>query len=183
MSDLTIQCQWRSAVTSEGLYCFPDRFTAAFRQAFSHPGVYRWRVMQNQGDRTEPVYIGEAEDIVRRIQRVLTPPQVANRGNTNKRLNKIFADFLRGGRKIVLDIADIAPFEINGIRFGRDAMTDRFKRCALENMLLAIAQADPHYELLNAVVDPPEKSLAALQALPPNKLREIVKKYAPKATS
>lgn len=137
--------------------------------------------MQNEGDVTEPVYIGQAEDLVRRIQRVLTPPRATKNGNTNQRLNKIFSDFVRNGRRVVLDYADIDPFEVNGVRFGRDTLSDSFKRCALENVILALEAPNPHYELLNAVLEPVEKSLQALQAvLPAYKVREIVRKYIPR---
>lgn len=181
MSQLAINHQWRTVVTAGGPYYFPARFTADFRQTFCRPAVYRWRVMQNEGDTTESIYIGEAEDLVRRIQRVITPPQTAKGGNTNKRLNKIFTDFIRAGRKVVLDVAEIEPFELNGIRFGRDTIGERFKRCALENILLVFAAANPHYKLLNAVLDPPGKSLEVLQALPAYKLRELVQRYKPKS--
>lgn len=181
MSQFAISCTWRTAVgeNSEAYY-FPNKFTRYFREKYSNPGVYRWRIMRLPGEQKETVYIGEAENIVRRIQRVLTPSRKPKKGDTNNRLNKIFSDCVAAGRRIVFDIADVDPFEINGIRFGRDTLGDHFKRCAIENILLVMTGAEPQWELLNVVVDPAEKALEALQRLPPHIVREIVRKYSPK---
>src|SRR5258708_7300999 len=86
---------WRSPVLSENGrgYEFPDRFTSYFRQKYSVPSVYRWRIHPAaEVGKREDVYIGEAEDLVSRIQRVLTPSQSAKGGETNRRLNKIFSE-------------------------------------------------------------------------------------------
>ena len=133
------------------------------------------------GEQKEPIYIGEAEDLVRRIQRVITPGKKASETNTNYRLNKLFTSYVASGRTVVLDIADIQEFEINGQRYGGDTLGDRFKRRALENIILVDAAKDFHFELLNIVIDPLEKQRAILSTLPPNKIREIVRKYAPDA--
>jgi hypothetical protein len=135
--------------------------------------------MRVAGEQKEPIYIGEAEDLVRRIQRVITPGKKASETNTNYRLNKLFAGRVESGRTVVLDIAVIQEFEINGQRYGGDTLGDRFKRRALENILLVDAAKDSHYELLNIVIDPVEKARAVLSTMPPNAIREIAKKYAP----
>jgi len=133
MSQIAISCTWRTAVCENSeAYYFPDKFTRHFKEKYSNPGVYRWRVVRSSGEPKETVYIGEAENIVRRIQRVLTPSRKPKKGDTNSRLNKIFLDRVAAGKRVVLDIADVDPFEINGIRFGRDTLGDRFQRCAIE---------------------------------------------------
>jgi hypothetical protein len=133
------------------------------------------------GEQKEPIYIGEAENVVSRIQRVITPAKKAPESNTNLRLNKLFTSYVAGGRMVALDIADIQEFEINGKRYGGDTLGDRFKRRALENIILVDAAKDSQYELLNIVIDPVEKAREVLATLPPNVIREIVKKYAPDA--
>ncbi len=175
---MNIFVHWRSALAREGqAYCFPDKFTRDFRDRYSISAVYRWRVMRIEGEVKEAIYIGEAEDLVRRIQRVLTPSRKTKGGDTNKRLNKIFHKYLKADRTIVLDIADFEPFEINGIRFGSDTIGDRFKRRALENILLGDAQASDKYELVNIFVDPVEKARQAVAKLPPSAVREVIKRY------
>jgi hypothetical protein len=175
MDSFQIHYQWRAA----GDYCFPKRFDADFRRSYCHAAVYRWRLVRITGEHKEPVYIGEAENLVRRIQRVLTPAKKARDSNTSFRLNKIFAGYVAEGRSVVLDFADIQDFELNGQRYGRDTLGDRFKRRALENVLLVDAAKDPQFELLNVVIDPIEKVREFLSTLPPNGLRDIAKKYSP----
>ena len=181
MSGFQISCQWRSAVVQENgnAYKFPDKFTDFFRERYSVSAVYRWRVIKNQPGDKESIYIGEAEELPRRIRHVLTPSKKAKDGNTNKRLHQIFQEFLSQGRTIVIEVGDVDPFEINGVRFGRDTMGDRFKRRALENILLALAQNSGEFQLLNVVVDPVEKVREQLSRLPPHELRKILKVYRP----
>jgi hypothetical protein len=180
---MIVQVTWRSAMVIEGkAYCFPDKFALTFRESYSRPAVYRWRVMNVVHGEKEPIYIGEAENLVRRIQRVRTPSLKAKASNTNLRLHKLFQEYVSLGRTIVLDVADCEPFEINGIRFGGDTMGDRFKRRAIENILLAGAQESPQFELLNVFVDPVEKARAMLSRIAPHQVREVLKHYgfAPK---
>lgn len=133
--------------------------------------------MRKEGEQKEPIYIGEAEELPRRIQRVRTPSKKAKDSDTNKRLHQIFQRYLTEGRVIVIDLADIDPFEVNGVRFGRDDLGDRFKRRAIENILLALAQKSDGFEVLNAVVDPLDKAERALKMLKPHEMREIIRHY------
>ncbi len=179
MGGFDISFQWRSAVVQENgnAYNFPDKFTRFFREKYSVPAVYRWRVLKNQPGDREAIYIGEAEQLPRRVQRVRTPSKAAKDTGTNKRLHQIFQQFLSRGRTIVVDVADIDSFEVNGVRFGLDTMGDPFKRRAMENILLALAQKSGEFEILNVVVDPIEEAREKLLRLPPHKLRELMKVY------
>ena len=181
MSDIQLIVQWRTALVQENgeAYYFPNRMPLYFRDKYAVSTVYRWRIMRVQGEPKETIYIGEAEDLVQRIQRVLTPPKNGERASTNQRLNKIFHEYLLTGRKIVLDVADIQEFTVNGIRFDTSSMRDRFKRRTLENLLLVLAQHSEQFELLNIVVEPLAKAERLLKRLKPHQLREILRKYAP----
>ena len=178
-SALNISFQWRSAVVPENgeAYNFPGEFTRFFQARYCVPVVYRWRVLKKQPEEKEAVYIGEAEQLPRRIQRVLTPSKTAKDTNTNKRLHQMFQEFLSKGRKIVIEVADLDSFEVNGVRFGADTMGDTFKRRAVENILLALAQKSGEFELLNVVVDPVEEVRQKLSRLPPHELKKIIKLY------
>lgn len=178
-SGLSISVQWRTATVGDGgeAYYFPDKFTRYFREKYSVPLVYRWRILRAQPGDREPIYIGEAEELPRRIQRVRTPSRKAKDSDTNKRLHQIFQKFLSQGRRIVIDVGDVEPFELNRVRFGGDTTGDPFKRRALENILLALAQSSEEFELLNVIVDPVEEVREALSRLKPHELREIMKRY------
>jgi hypothetical protein len=65
-------------------YNFPDKFSSYFRGKCSAPTVYRWRVLKNQPGDKEPICIGEAEELPRRIQRVRTSSKSAKDTDTNK---------------------------------------------------------------------------------------------------
>lgn len=143
------------------------------------PMVYRWRVIRSQPGDKEPVYIGQTEELPRRIRPVLTPSKTAKDTDTNKRLHQVFQRFLSEGRKTVVEVLDVEPFEMNGVRFARDTMHDPFRRQALENIFSAIALESAECELLNVVIDP----LGKLLKLPPHMLRELLKLLEPGAAT
>jgi hypothetical protein len=176
--ELTISIQWRTAIVRENgePYYFPQKCTKYFCETYSVPVIYRWRVMSSDGGK-EAIYIGEAEELPRRIQRVRTPSMKAKDSNTNKRLHQIFQQHLSGNRNIVIEIADVEPFEINGIRFDHHGLGDQFKRRALENLLITVAVQSGQFELLNMVVDPIDKAERALRKLKPHELREVLRHY------
>ena len=182
MSGFNISFQWRTALVQENgaPYFFPDKFTKFFRKKYSVAGVYRWRVLKNQPGEKEHIYIGEAEQLARRIQRVRTPSKAAKDTDTNKRLHTIFQKFLSEGRKIAFDVGDVEPFEINGVRFGGDTMHDSFKRLAVENILLAVAQKSGEYEVLNVFVDRIADAVAKLSKLPPHELKKLLELFPKK---
>jgi hypothetical protein len=183
MSGFNISFQWRTALVQENgaPYFFPDKFTKFFRNKYSVPGVYRWRVLKNQAGEKEPIYIGEAEQLPRRIQRVCTPPKTAKDTNTNKRLHQIFQKFLSEGRKSAIDVGDVDSFEIDGVRFGGDTMHDPFKRRAVENILLVLAQKSGEHVLLNVYVDPVAEAAEKLSKLPPHELKRLLDLFAKKS--
>lgn len=179
MSALNISVQWMTAVGQDGrdgTYCFPDKLSGPFMERHAMPAVYRWRVMRQAGEK-EKIYIGEAEELTRRMQWVLTPHSSAKTSDTSKRLNQIFTKLAAEGKKIVIDVANVEPFEINGIRFDRRDLGDRFKRRMLEGFLLVEAQNSPNFELLNSAVDPLDRDREALNRLTPRQVRDTVERY------
>jgi hypothetical protein len=174
---IQVGIQWRAALLGEGQpYLFPKKFTPYFRRHHGTAAVYRWRIMSKTGETTDAVYIGEAEDLAQRV-RVLTPPK--QNTSTNRRLHDLFQQRLSEGKTIALDVADIDPFEINDVQFGKDSVTDCFKRRTLENLLLSLAASEREHDLLNVVVDPMKKTMRLLIALSPSGRREIIERYAP----
>ena len=175
MENFQIQYQWRNA----GGYNFGQPFTPNFRRDFSRPAIYMWRVIKNAGEQKEPIYIGETENLVRRIQCVMAPGAKVKETNTNYRLNKLFKGYVESGRTVALDLADIQEFQINGHWYGGEMLSDPFKRRALEHIILVETANTPRFELLNVLMDDHAMARAAVLSLPPNKIREIARKYAP----
>jgi hypothetical protein len=180
---ITFNVQWRTVVTEENgqAYTFPRKFTRFLRDKYGLPAVYRWRVLRvPDGQPKEPIYIGEGDNLVSRIQRVLTPPKSGKATNTNRRLHDLFVKYAEEKRTIVVDVADMQEFELNGIRFGNETLTDRFKRRALENILLVLAQQEEaKWELLNVVFDPVEQAImkaAKLMKTHPDIMRAALRK-------
>lgn len=110
-----------------------------------------------------------------------TPSKAAKETDTNKRLHTIFQRYLSEGRKIAFDVGDVEPFEINGVRFGSDTMHDPFKRLAVENILLALAQKSGEYEVLNVFFDPVADAVEKLSKLPPHELKKLLELLGKKA--
>lgn len=180
MSRLDISVQWRSAVTLENgqAWCFPDKFTPYFQERYSIPAVYRWRIAKRQPSEKERIYIGEGEELTRRIAWVLRPHSSSKPGDTNRRLNELFRNCVSEKLWVVIDVADVDPFEINGVRFDQRDLGDRFKRRMLESLLLAIADADKNCELLNNVVEPLDRDRELLiRRLSPSQVRETKQRY------
>ena len=92
----------------------------------------------------------------------------------------MFQKYLSEGRKIAFDVGDVEPFEINGMRFGGDTMHDTFKRRAVENILLALAQKSGEYELLNVFVDWVADAVEKLSKLPPHELKKLLELFGKK---
>src|ERR1700739_4948041 len=138
----TIHFDWRSVMAAkDAAYYFPQKFTSFMRERYCVPAVYRWKVLRTQAQGSkESVYIGQGEDLLRRMSGVLARQSQPKKGNTNKRLHDIFCKYVEDGRSIVMEIADVDPFEVSGVRFGRDTMGNTFKRRAIENLLLTITQ-------------------------------------------
>lgn len=180
MSSLSVSTQWRSAVSEENgqAWCFPDKLTSYFKERYSIPAVYRWRIGKRQPGERERIYIGEGEELTRRILWVLRPHSSSKPGDTNRRLNELFRQSVSEKRFVCIDVADFDPFEINGIRFDQRELGDRFKRRMLENLLLAIASADRNYELLNDVIEPLDRDRELLaRRLSPRQVREVKERY------
>jgi hypothetical protein len=179
VTELTIFFNWATVLVQENgePYYFPGRFTPHFRRTYAVPAVYRWRVLKRQPGEKETIYIGEAEELARRIQRVLTPSATAKDSDTNKRLHQFFRNCLLN-QKIVIDVLRVEPFEINGVRLDQQSVGDRFKRRALENLALIFAQASGEFELLNIFIDPLDKARELLlRNLKPHQVREAVKRF------
>jgi hypothetical protein len=163
-TSIQMEIRWVPVTDRDGThYEYPSLTSRYLKANFRKSTVYRWRVVPAENG-TETVYIGEAEDLCQRIQRVRTPGKAGSRGGeTNKRLKMKFDEFCRSGRHVVLEVADFEPFSFNGVRITVQDLHNEYKRKALENLMLVSAQAAGH-TVLNKYVDLMEKKL--LNVLP-----------------
>ena len=71
---LDFEVRWKPVLARARIviYISTEDFSASYNNYFE-PSGYRWRVQPKSIDAPEAIYIGEAEDLSPRIQRVLTP--------------------------------------------------------------------------------------------------------------
>lgn len=85
MESFHIDITWWGAPIEENIgYTYPAKFTKLFRDRYAFPAVYRWRIHPGERGRSEPVYIGEVENLAQRIQRVLTLAKSGSSGEGKK---------------------------------------------------------------------------------------------------
>lgn len=175
--NLAIHFEWRTVLMNDSAYFFPAPITPEFRRRFSFPAIYRWRALRTPDEPKEIVYIAESDSMAAAMQRVISPSSRARKSDINLKLNSLFRRLVKEGRQIGVDLAYIYPFEINSIRFASNTLRDGFKRCAIQNILIAVTAADPRYELLNLVVDNAANVLQLFLQLPPRVQRNLGRKY------
>ncbi len=155
-----IYFQWRCIEVSRGGagYIFPEKLSPYICEEYARPAVYRWRVFPADNGKKEEVYIGEAEILSRRAQRILRATKNTERDNTDGRLRSYFENCTRSGKHVALEWLDFEPFEIECVRFEARELWDPFKRKCLENLALSVS-AEQQLEILNVYTDPISKTL------------------------
>jgi len=152
--------QWRPVEVGRGGsgYIFPERLSAYICEEYARPAVYRWRIFPADSGNREEVYIGEAEILFRRARRILRATKNADGDTTDGRLRSYFESRTSLGKHVALEWLDFPSFEIEAVRFEARDLWDPFKRKCLENLALAISNAE-RWEILNAYSDPISKTL------------------------
>lgn len=176
MKKINIEVRWTSVLNADGTpYKYPEPLSRFLKKHYPNPVVYRWRILPVENDK-ETIYIGQAEDLHQRIQRVLTPSKKARRGDTNQKLKRFFDEQRSLTKEVILEIPVFEPFGFNDVRFSPDDLFNQFKRLALENLLLSFAQAAGH-NLLNKYEDESMmKFKTKFKKLPLSKKMEVLKK-------
>jgi hypothetical protein len=176
-NSIEVNVHWEPVLNKDGTpYMFPKGSSEFSCEKYTKPVVYRWRIGAAGGTGKDAVYIGEAEDLPRRVQRVLTPAKNKREGDTNRRLHELFEAALTSGTKVHLEVAQFEPFLFNGVRFSVEDLRNSFKRIAVENLFLAVAQT-PDLDLLNKYVDSTEKEFTkAFMKLSPAERKRILER-------
>ncbi|MGB6476002.1 MAG: hypothetical protein WBF04_18265 [Candidatus Sulfotelmatobacter sp.] len=163
MKSINIEVRWAVVAGKDGSpYSFPNRLSPFIRENYCHPVIYRWRISSSDAAQPEAVYVGEAEDLAKRIQGVRTPGSADKKaGQTDKRLREKFDKRLAAGCTIVLEIADFEDFKFNGVILAKRELHTRFQRCACENLFILVEIAAGR-ELLNRLVTFEDKATRLL---------------------
>jgi hypothetical protein len=174
-NSMDFEVRWRPVLAGPELpYNFPCKVSVHLSNNYFSPAVYRWRVLPKSTDAPEAIYIGEAEDLSTRIQRVLTP---GSKPTTNRKLRNFFDGAIASGSSVILEMADFDEFVINGVRLAPKDLHNPFKRRALENLLLS-AEGGSNRRLLNQCVDSIERRIRRLSPKEAGKLLALVQKQA-----
>ncbi|HDZ36112.1 MAG TPA: hypothetical protein ENH81_04280 [Thermococcus sp.] len=144
---IEIEYEWEPIVNDRGeRYVFPRRFKEFKRGFHSHynfPAIYRWVLRKN--GKIVAVYIGEAEDIGRRIYGYINPGPSQQ---TNKRLNFVFNECISNGLEIELELLKIHKLRIHGHNMSPVDLSSKHLRLLLENLMIEIHHQNG-YVLLN----------------------------------
>ena len=126
-----VSFKWTDLMSApERSYSFPSRPTS-FMRRYATPGVYRWAVFV--GEELEAVYVGEAEDLLRRLRHYLSPGETQL---TNIRLKQYLEHCISKGRKVSLQFLEFEEFFINRDAFVCSQLSDPFVRKAIENLAI-----------------------------------------------
>ena len=129
--DMCINCTWRRI----GEVRIDHKMRLEFPPTPLGPAVYRFSVRTAQG---KSLYVGEAEEISRRLQHYRTPGPTQQ---TNRRLNTIMIDCLEADGVVSVDILLEASLKQNGIQIALD-LTNKNQRRLLEHA----AMVDEHFD-------------------------------------
>ncbi|HVB33646.1 MAG TPA: hypothetical protein VNJ52_04625 [Patescibacteria group bacterium] len=178
IANFDLKLVWNNVILVQAtgrVYEYAEKFTPYIPERYARPAVYKWFVHPAEAGKQEQVYIGEAESLIMRVQRGLTPAKTAKRGDTNARLKAIFDCHLAAHRHVSLATLDFSPFELGGVLFTNDHLSNVYVRRTLENLSLCDAEAKGQ-ELLNKAVENPGQLVQKFRELPPHQQRMALRR-------
>jgi hypothetical protein len=138
MNALEIRYVWIDVQSSVGYnYQYPNTVSAYMREQYGRPSVYRWMVWTPTS--LSALYIGETDDLARRVQHCLSP---GKRQATNLRLKAYFGEALGRGERVELQTFTFEPFQINNVNFSMDLLGHTHIRRMFENLVLVWLHSD-----------------------------------------
>ncbi len=127
-----IEFTWKNLESGPGeSYRFPDISTPHMKR-YRIPAVYRWVVLNHDGS-LEATYIGEAENVERRLKHYLKP---GDSQYTNLRIKATLEEYQSQGKDIRFQLVTFENFVINACNFGNDRLSDPFVRAVVENLVV-----------------------------------------------
>ncbi len=159
-----IAFRWEDVESGPGEpYRFPDSPTRHMRK-YRVPGVYRWAAFNHDAG-LEAMYVGEAEDLERRLKHYLKPGKSQF---TNLRIKALLEDYQSRGMEIRLQLVAFDDFIFNSCKLVSTNLSDPFARGLIENLtILEVSQTK--CTVLNKGMDVTRKKIAlALKAVTSN---------------
>jgi len=126
---------WEQVLSGPGQsYEFPHEVTPFMRREYRGPAIYRWLAYaQEIGDRRD-IYIGEAENLSRRIQGYLQP---GSNQQTNVRMNARFRALTSEGLHVTIQRLRIGSLSLGEYEVGSSDLFNKHVRVFIEHMLIA----------------------------------------------
>src|SRR6266571_9269009 len=113
MNELRVDFRWVCVEREPGqTYLYPETLTRHVRENYSKAFVYRWAIFRQEPDVLAAVYIGEAEDLARRLKNYLAGHQAQSQVRRVKLLLDKYHD---QGRRIELQTLSLPSFTVNGV--------------------------------------------------------------------
>jgi hypothetical protein len=135
---LDINFQWINVQISLGYnYQYPNSLSAYMKENYCRPAVYRWIVWKPTVG-FNAIYVGETEDLARRITHCLVP---GKRQLTNLRLKAYFDNALTTNELIELQTLQFEQFQINKVTFSMSLLGHAHVRRMLENLVLVVSHS------------------------------------------
>jgi len=141
IKNFSLQLQWQVLFKNINFLRYP----AVNKKKLSQPGIYCWKVFRN--GIVEQLYIGETEDLGRRL-RNYRRPGVSQK--TSKRLNRLLKKSISEGCKVNFELLNF-----NGIKFSDDLyilkenLTNKVCRLIVENLVILYYKRQRKIKLLN----------------------------------
>jgi hypothetical protein len=108
------------------------------KEHYCRPAVYRWMVW-TPGYGIHAYYVGETDDLARRIHHCLRPGSTQR---TNLRLKAHFDEALNKGQCVELQTLVFEPFQMNKVKFSMESLGHTHIRRILENLILVWMDAE-----------------------------------------
>jgi hypothetical protein len=145
--NLTIEYEWKPLTNQKGkVYTFPTKlseFERGFSSRHSTPAIYRWVVKEE--DNILAVYIGETENLSRRIGGYLNPGPSQQ---TNIWLNQLFRDCINCGLNVELEVLNFHAI-LNGHSISQLELEDKHTRLMIESLMVKAQEIENTYIVLN----------------------------------
>ncbi len=133
LNTLEITHRWADVQSAQGYnYLYPTVASPYMKGQYCRPAVYRWMVW-TPGYGIHAYYVGETENLVRRIQHCLRP---GNTQATNLRLKAYFDEAVNQKQQVELQTLVFEPFQVNKVNFSMELLGHTHIRRFLENLVL-----------------------------------------------
>jgi len=136
---LEITHRWADVQSAQGYnYLYPTVVSPYMKEQYCRPVVYRWMVW-TPGYGIHAYYVGETDNLARRIQQCLRPGKTQA---TNLRLKAYFDEAVNQKQQVELQSLVFEPFQVNKVSLTMELLGHTHIRRILENLVLVWLDAE-----------------------------------------